>query len=180
VVPTQSLAERSYAPDFSGDDFLREPESKYMAKNVAKQWVDGKVARIASPQYDSAKVYAFIKLRRKLIYECQKNGIGLLLGCDAPQVFNVPGFSTHNELGFLVDSGLTSYQALQTGTVNVAKYLNLPDAGMIKPGAVADLVLINGNPLANISNTKSIEGVMVRGKWMTKDYIRDGLKKFEK
>ena len=180
VVPTQSLAERSYAPNFSGDDFLREPESKYMAKNIAKQWVDGKVARVASPQYDSAKVNAFIKLRRKLIYECQKHDIGLLLGCDAPQVFNVPGFSTHNELGFLVDSGLTPYQALRTGTVNVAKYLNIADAGIIKVGAVADLVLVNGNPLANISNTKSIEGVMLRGKWMSKEFIRDGLKKLEK
>ena len=180
VVPTQSLAERSYAPNFSGDDFLREPESKYMAKNIAKQWVDGKTARVASPQYDPIKVNAFIQLRRKLIYECQKNGIGLLLGCDAPQVFNVPGFSTHNELGFLVDSGLTPYQALRTGTVNVAQYLNLPAAVMIKPGEVADLILINGNPLANISNTKSIEGVMLRGKWMSKEYIQDGLKKLEK
>lgn len=180
VVPTQSLAERSYAPNFSGDDFLREPESKYMNKTIVKQWVDGKVARVAGPQYDSAKIYAFIKLRRKLILECQKNGIGLLLGCDAPQVFNVPGFSTHNELGFLVDSGLTPYQALRTGTVNVAKYLNIPDAGIIKTGAVADLVLISGNPLANISNTKAIEGVMLRGKWMSREFIQDELKKLEK
>jgi imidazolonepropionase-like amidohydrolase len=180
VVPTQSLAERSYAPNFSGEDFLAEPESKYMAKSIAKQWVDGKVARLASPQYDAAKVNSFIQLRRKLIYECHKNGIGLLLGCDAPQVFNVPGFSTHNELGFLVESGLTPYQALRTGTVNVAKYLNIPDAGIIKPGAVADLMLVNGNPLTNISNTKAIHGVMLRGKWMDKEFIQQGLMKLER
>jgi imidazolonepropionase-like amidohydrolase len=53
----------------------------------------------------------------------RKTGWDFFLGCDAPQIFNVPGFSTHNELKYLVDAGLTPYEALQTGTVNVAKYL---------------------------------------------------------
>lgn len=135
---------------------------------------------MANPQYDPIKIDNFIKLRRKLIYECQKNEVGLLLGCDAPQVFNVPGFSTHNELKYMVDADLTPYQALRTGTVNVAKYLKLTDAGTIRPGAIADLVLINGNPLTDITNTKKVEGVMVRGKWLSKAEIDAGLKRLEK
>jgi imidazolonepropionase-like amidohydrolase len=135
---------------------------------------------MANEQYDSKRIDDFIQLRRKLIYECQKNGVGLLLGCDAPQVFNVPGFSTHNELKYLVDAGLTPYQALLTGTVNVASYLNLADAGTIRTGAIADLILINGNPLTDITNTKKVEGVMVRGKWLSKSEIEAGLKKLEK
>ncbi|MEQ1586903.1 MAG: amidohydrolase family protein, partial [Cyclobacteriaceae bacterium] len=169
-----------FASTFTGDEFLKDPDSKYMNKQTVNQWIESKKTLMANPQYEATKIDNFIKLRRKLIYECQKNGVGLLLGCDAPQVFNVPGFSTHNELKYLVDAGLTPYQALRTGTVNVAKYLNLPDAGTIRPGAIADLVLINGNPLTDITNTKKVEGVMVRGKWLSKAEIDAGLKRLEK
>jgi imidazolonepropionase-like amidohydrolase len=180
VVPTQSLADRWFASNFTGDDFLKDPDSKYMSKQTVSQWIDSKKNLMNNPQYDAKKIDQFIQLRRKLIFECQKNGVGLLLGCDAPQVFNVPGFSTHNELQYLVAAGLTPYQALLTGTVNVAKYLNLPDAGTIRPGAVADLILIDGNPLTNVANTKKVQGVMVRGQWLSKAEIDAGLKKLEK
>lgn len=180
VVPTQSLADRWFDADYTGDEFLKDPDSKYMSKQTVNQWVDSKKNLMANPQYDAAKIENFIKLRRKLILECQKNGVGLLLGCDAPQVFNVPGFSTHNELKYLVDSGLTPYQALRTGTVNVAAYLNLKDAGSIKPGNVADLILIDGNPLTDVTNTKKVSGVMLRGQWLSKAEIDAGLKKLEK
>jgi imidazolonepropionase-like amidohydrolase len=92
----------------------------------------------------------------------------------------VPGFSTHNELAYLVGSGLTPFQALRTGTVNVASYLKLADSGVIKPGAVADLVLINGNPLQDIRQTQNIQGVVVNGRWLSKSEIDAGLKKLEK
>jgi imidazolonepropionase-like amidohydrolase len=177
VVPTQSLADRWFAPNFTGEEFLKDPDSKYMDKKTVTQWIDSKKNLLANEQYDEKKINDFIALRRKLILECQKNGVGLLLGCDAPQVFNVPGFSTHNELKYLVDSGLTPYQALITGTVNVAKYLDLANAGTITPGASADLILINGNPLTDITNTKKVEGVMVRGKWLSKSEIDAGLKR---
>lgn len=180
VVPTQSLADRWFDSRFTGEEFLKDPDSKYMDKKTVNQWIDSKKNLMANDQYDAMKTDNFIKLRRKLIFECQKNGVGLLLGCDAPQVFNVPGFSTHNELKYLVDAGLTPYQALLTGTVNVAKYLHLADAGTIKPGAIADLILIDGNPLTDISNTKKVAGVMVRGKWLSKNEIETGLKKLEK
>jgi imidazolonepropionase-like amidohydrolase len=180
VVPTQSLADRWFAANYTGDEFLKDPDSKYMSKQIVNQWIESKKTLMVNPQYDAIKIDNFIKLRRKLIYECQKNGVGLLLGCDAPQVFNVPGFSTHNELKYLVDAGLTPYQALLTGTVNVARYLNLANAGTIKPGTIADLVLIKGNPLTDITNTKKVEGVMVRGKWLSKTEIEAGLKKLEK
>jgi imidazolonepropionase-like amidohydrolase len=180
VVPTQSLADRWFDADYTGEVFMLDPDSKYMSPQMVNQWVDSKKNLMANPQYDATKIENFIKLRRKLIFECQQAGVGLLLGCDAPQVFNVPGFSTHNELKYLVDSGLTPYQALRTGTVNVAAYLKLADAGTIRPGAVADLVLVGGNPLADISNSKKVEGVMIRGKWLSKSEIEAGLKRLEK
>jgi imidazolonepropionase-like amidohydrolase len=122
----------------------------------------------------------FITLRRKLINECNKTGVLLLLGSDAPQVFNVPGFAVHHELKYMVDAGLTPYEALRTGTVNVGKFYNREDLGVIKSGAVADLVLLNSNPLKDISQTKNIEGVLLSGRWLSKEYIEKELKKLEK
>ena len=121
-----------------------------------------------------------IEVRRKLINACSKSGVGLLLGSDAPQVFDVPGFSVHHELRYLVDAGLTPYEALKTGTVNVGKFLNRDDIGVIKKGAVSDLLLLNGNPLEDINQSKNIEGVMMGNLWMNKEYITTELKKLEK
>lgn len=180
VVPTQALAERWFAPEFTPEVFLKDPSAKYMDKQTVNQWIGSKKNLVANEQYDPEKTKNFIELRRRLIKACQDNGVGLLLGCDAPQVFNVPGFSTHSELEYMVRSGLTPYQALKTGTVNVATYLGMKDAGVIREGAVADLVLISGNPLENIAETKKIEGVMVNGKWLSNDYISAELKKLEK
>src|SRR5690606_31857808 len=123
----------------------------------------------------------YLELRRKIIKACEEQGVGLLLGCDAPQVFNVPGMSTHHELQYLVDAGLTPYEALRTGTVNVAAfYERSADMGIIKQGAVADLVLLSANPLEDISNSKKIEGVMAGNNWLSKTYIDKTLKSLEK
>ena len=136
---------------------------------------------MSNPLYNETEVNRYVKLRRKLIYECNKNGVGLLLGSDAPQVFNVPGFSIHHELQYLVDAGLTPYEALRTGTVNVATFYNRSnDSGTIRIGNVSDLVLLSGNPLKDITQTTKIEGVMLGSKWMTKDYIASELKKLVK
>ena len=102
------------------------------------------------------------------------------LGSDAPQVFDVPGFSVHHELRYLVDAGLTPYEALKTGTVNVGKFLNREDIGSIKTGSVSDMLLLNGNPLEDISQARNIEGIMMGNLWLSKAYIKTELKKHEK
>lgn len=180
VVPTQSLAERWFNPDYTVEDFARDPDRKYMSPQIRDQWIAAKKNLTSNPQYDSERLKRFIALRRELIHECQRNGVGLLLGCDAPQIFNVPGFSTHHELEYLVLSGLSPLEALQTGTLNVAKYLGRSDSGVIRQGAAADLVLLDANPLADIGNTRLISGVMIDGRWMDKQFIEAELKKLEK
>ena len=180
VVPTQALAERWFSPHKDADAFAREPEMIYMKEETLKNWINNKKGIVANPNYKPDEIKKFIELRRKLIYECQQSGVGLLLGSDGPQVFNVPGFSIHHELKYMVDAGLTPYQALQSGTVNVAKYFKLNNSGMIKPGYVSDLVLLEANPLDNIENTKKIAGVMLGDRWMPKETIAGELKKLEK
>ena len=151
-----------------------------MSQNTVNQWITSKENLMNDPTYNVSKAEYFLKLRRKLVLECQKNGIGLLLGCDAPQIFNVPGFSTHNELEYLVLAGLTPFQALKTGTVNVAQYLKLKDAGTIQVGSVSDLILLNGNPLDDINQVRAQAGVMIGNKWMDKSFIDSELKRLEK
>ncbi len=180
VVPTQALAERWFAPSSTSELMNSAPEMKYMDTKTRENWMNSKKNLVANPLYNSDKINNFIKLRRQLILECQKKGVGILLGSDGPQIFNVPGFSIHHELRYLVQAGLTPFQALQAGTVNVAKFYNAPDRGTIKVGNVADLVLLNGNPLQDINQTGKIEGVMLNGKWLSKSYIEREMKDLEK
>lgn len=179
MVPTQALAERWMSPEGAAV-FLNAPEMKYMKKETRDNWEKAKKVLLRDDRFDNEKVEAYIKLRRKLIYECQQNGVGILLGSDAPQIFNVPGFSAHHELKYLVDAGLSPYEALQTGTVNVADYLGKEDSGLITVGAVSDLVLLNANPLDDIQNTTKIEAVMLGDKFLPRDSLNAMLKRLEK
>ena len=108
-------------------------------------------------------------------------GVNLILGSDAPQVFNVPGFSIQNELNEMVKSGLTPYEALELGTRNPARYFDRENEfGMIKEGMSADLILLSANPIANINAMKQIDGVMVRGIWLDRSSIDEKLNEIEK
>jgi imidazolonepropionase-like amidohydrolase len=180
VVPTQALAERWFNPFTDADAFAREPEMIYIKEETLKNWITNKKNLMANPNFKTEDIKKFVDIRRKLIYECQRNGVGLLLGSDGPQVFNVPGFSVHHELKYMVDAGLTPFQALQSGTVNVAKYFNLANSGMIKVGYVSDMVLLDANPLENIENTRKIAGVMLGNNWLAKEIIKANLKSLEK
>jgi len=180
VVPTQCLAERWVGTAESPEQLRAGPEMKYMDPKTLDAWVESKKRQQATPGYQATEVDAYVALRRKIIDACNKGGVGLLLGSDAPQVFNVPGFSIHHELGYLVDSGLTPYEALRTGTVNVASFFRSTDSGTVKPGNVSDLVLLGANPLKDIAATRRIEGVMLGNHWWSKEYIDAEMKKLVK
>lgn len=181
VVPTQALAERWIAADKSPEELRAAPEMKYMDPKTLDAWTENKKRQMAVPGYNAGEVAKYVELRRKLIKACNDGGVGLLLGSDAPQVFNVPGYSVHHELRYLVQSGLTPYQALKTGTVNVAAFYNQSGrSGTVTVGKTADLVLLKDNPLANIAATQSVSGVLVGSKWLTEDYIKSTLKSLEK
>lgn len=92
------------------------------------------------------------------------------MGTDSGNPFVWPGYSAHEELWYLVKAGLSPYEALKTATVNAAKSLGKHNViGTITPGKRADLVLVEDNPLADISNTSKIFGVLVEGKWFSKE-----------
>jgi imidazolonepropionase-like amidohydrolase len=93
----------------------------------------------------------------------QKYGIGLLAGTDLPP--GAKGGTIHDELAALVDAGLTPLQALQTATINPAKFLNKSGTlGSIETGKIANLVLLDADPLADIHSTQRISAVILKGR----------------
>jgi imidazolonepropionase-like amidohydrolase len=169
IVPTQVLIESWYGPDDVAT-MQKWPEMKYVDSEDLSQWVANKRKNIEAYSADHRQRY--IALRRKLIKALHDGGAGLLLGSDAPQIWNVPGFSIHREIATYVASGLTPYQALVTGTRGVAAHYNILDsAGVVDTGRRADLVLLDASPLQDISNTSKIAGVMIGGRWLPKSEI---------
>ena len=174
-VPTQSLLENLAGPE-PAEAMARRPEMRYMPPSTVAQWIEAKKEFQADPNFSPEEGERFIELRHELIRALQEADAGLLLGSDAPQIFNVPGFAAHRELGMLVDAGLTPYQALATGTRNPAVFFEeLQGWGTIEQGKRTDLVLLEANPLEDISNTQRIAGVMMGGRWLPEAEIQQRL-----
>ena len=175
IVPTQVMMERWVGPE-APEALGQEPEMKYMPPNTLNNWIRTKKQVIEAPNYSAEEAEQFNELRRKIIKKLHDGGAKFILGSDAPQVFNVPGFSIQRELEAMTRSGFTPLEAIQSGTINPAIFFSAEgEYGVIKPGASADLILLQENPLENINNTRSQLGVMVRGKWMTKADIQKRL-----
>jgi len=104
----------------------------------------------------------------ELVRELHRSGVELLAGTDVVKPFFVPGPSLHDELSLLVKAGLSPMEALEAATRNPARFLGLKDVGTIEPGMVADLVLLDANPLQNIENTQRIATVVAAGRLIEK------------
>ncbi len=179
-VPTQSLFVNVVSAD-SASDMSARPEMRYMPAETVRRWANSKNDVTTDSEYRLGTAIRAIDIRRKLIKALQDSGAGLLLGSDSPQIFNVPGFSIHRELQYLVDAGLTPYEALLTGTVNPARFFGRSNiAGTVETGRVADLVLLDANPLEDISAARRVHGVMLRGRWISKTEINTILEALER
>lgn len=173
-VPTQALVEE-LAGGLDPEVLARRPDLRYMPREVVSSWANALSGWKTSPNigYTPERGRRFLEVRRKLIKALHDAGAGLLLGSDAPQLFNVPGFSIHEELRALAAAGLSPYEALETGTRNVAAFFGeLDERGTVESGKIADLVLLGGNPLESLDNVRRIEGVMRDGRWLPGSEIR--------
>jgi imidazolonepropionase-like amidohydrolase len=180
VVPTQTLM-RHIVDDFSTAEMRNWPEMKYWSKAGVDQWVNLTEKGFRNdPRVTPEMKTRYLELRTKLILALHRAGVGFLLGSDAPQIWNVPGFSAHRELAYLVDAGLTPYQALESGTRNVARYFGTEArTGTVATGKRADLVLLDANPLESIGAVNQQAGVMVGGRWLSRDEIAQRMAAFE-
>lgn len=138
---------------------------------VTGQWANSVRNLQNNPAFTAEHRARYRELRFWLIRSLHEGGVTLLLGADAPQIGNVPGFSTLRELELMAEAGLSNFEALATGTRNVGQYLREPDFGTIAVGHRADLLLLDADPLTNVSNVRRKAGVMANGRWIPKAEI---------
>jgi len=174
-VPTLSLVEHLASPE-PAENMIRWPEMRYMPREVRDQWVRAKNEYGVRPDFQPPAARRLVELRRRLTKQLHDAGAPLALGSDAPQFFNVPGFSIHHEMAMMVASGLTPFEVLVTGTRNPARYFGTPEEfGTVEVGRRADLILLEADPLQDIGNVRQRAGVMVRGRWLPESTIRERL-----
>ncbi|GEM_PF-1498115 len=99
-----------------------------------------------------------------------KAGVKIIAGTDSPNPFIVPGFSLHQELELLVQAGLKPLQALKSATSTAAEALG-KNLGVIEQGALANLLLIDGNPIKHVRDLEKIEDIILEGKVLERDEL---------
>jgi tetratricopeptide (TPR) repeat protein len=110
----------------------------------------------------------------------QKAGVGILAGTDTQNPYTFYGFSLHDELGFLVQAGLSPTEAIQAATLNPARFFGREkDLGTVEKGKIADLVLLDANPLDDIGNTRKIDAVVYGGKFYSRAALDEMLARVE-
>src|SRR5271163_3683136 len=150
-----------------------DPRMKYIPREVLDRWKKTAAQNntiATAPDYAVRK--ALMEKSEHIVGEMQNAGVKLLAGTDTAAPFVYPGFSLHQELALLVEAGLTPMQALQAATSRAAQFMGKSTTqGTIERGKVADLVLLDADPLTDIHNTSRIAAVIIRGKFLDRDAL---------
>jgi hypothetical protein len=160
------------------EEFVADPRRRYLPKSWTGNWDPGAIhyLRDQTPaEYEvlHQRMRMLLTRYRKLVGDMHSAGVGLLAGTDTNPLNPVlPGWGLHQELALLVECGLTPLEALQTATLNPARYFGkLNEMGTIEEGKAADLVLLDADPLADIRNTQKIAAVVLRGKYHSRQAL---------
>ena len=150
--------------DFSGDTRVKYVPAVWKSKTW-KRFTDEITQGYGTDDLATRK--KFIEKELEVVRMLHKAGIEFLAGTDTPAGVHIfPGFSLHEELQRFVAAGFTPLEALQTATLNPAKFFGMEtQLGTIEEGKLADLVLLAANPLEDISNTQKIAGVFFNGRY---------------
>jgi imidazolonepropionase-like amidohydrolase len=163
------------ASDING--VVSRPEMKYIPPRIAESW--GPATNPYYARFRNLNPEIFwrqLRLLQKLTKGFRDAGVRLLAGTDAMNPSVVPGFSLHDELRELVEAGLTPFEALRAATANPAEFLKAgKEFGTIAVGRRADLILVEGNPLDDVSNASRRMGVMLSGRWLPRSEIEKRL-----
>lgn len=174
VVPTMSLWE-TLRGGHDAESLLTRPDLRYMPREMVETWTErvNRTRASADPRAAARE----IEVRNRMLGALNDAGVPILMGTDAPQIFSVPGFSLYHELPIMVASGMSPFEVLASGSTNVARYFGTEDhTGTIETGKRADLLLLDANPLEDISNVQKRAGVMINGRWLDEAEIQVRLK----
>jgi Amidohydrolase family len=153
---------------YLGNESFRDGRLRYIARQLQERWSRRVPHRIGG---DNAAKQVFQK-ELAIVGAMRKAGVPILAGTDTGNPFCFPGFSLHEELALLVIAGLTPVEALRSATLNPAKFFGLDKTlGTIEQGKIADLVLLNANPLEDIRNTQRINAVISLGRLFDREAL---------
>ncbi|QXJ21217.1 amidohydrolase family protein [Actinomadura graeca] len=180
VTPTLSM---HLIVDRPEDLSLDDPRLKYVPAEDREWWrwaVDNIYLPGRTPEEVRQQRELFDR-RLRFVGAMRKAGVGLMGGSEAGFIYAYPGFSLHEELALLVRAGLTPLEAIATATLEPARYLGAErDLGSVRPGRLADLVVLDADPLADIGNTTRIHAVVAGGRLITAEHRRRMLADVEK
>jgi hypothetical protein len=148
---------------YLGDEnFRRDGRLKYVPRLLLQRWNFRLANRGGGDNGIEKKV---LQKQFEIVGAMQKAGVPILAGTDTGNPYCFPGFSLHDELALLVIAGLTPVEALRSATLNPAKFFGMDQMlGTIEQGKIADLVLLDANPLLDIRNTQKINAVVSNGR----------------
>lgn len=154
----------------TADPLRSDPRFRYLPDAYASHWRE---ERSLPPQEPREFVQAAVDIQIRLAGALHAAGVPLLAGSDmAALAYTFPGSSLHDELAMLVEAGLTSAEALRTATINPARYLGRQyELGTVEFGKLADLVLLDANPLEDISNVQRIRAVVLNGRLLDREAL---------
>jgi len=157
------------------EDLINDLRFEYMPAYSKSSWDPKNNTMVALATGDGrADCQKLFQKKLDIIGSMKAAGVGLLAGTDALAPYCFPGFGLHEELVLLVRAGLSPMEALRTATYNPAKFFGTLDSmGTIEQGKVADLVLLEANPLQDISNTRKIAAVVTGGRIYEKESLQD-------
>jgi len=148
------------------DSFRNDARLRYIPQSEVKGWTaqtDTRNVNLTAEEITNRKIR--LEKETELVGEMHRAGVKILAGTDLGNPYVYPGFSLHDELALLVQAGLTPLEALQTAIINPAKFFGKEkELGTIEKGKLADLVLLDANPLADINNTRKINAVVLNGR----------------
>lgn len=151
-------------------DWNKDPDFAYAPKRWVATWPGTRKAIVGEMDQDPLAVRErFVDHELEIVRKMHRAGVIFLAGTDSPAGVDVlPGISLHLELQRFVAAGFTPLQALQTATINPAKFLSkTAEFGTVEVGKTADLVLLQANPLKDIRNTRTVVGVVEDGRYLS-------------
>ncbi len=164
-VPTLAM---HYGLDFARSlDIDADPRNKYLPESAVQSQHLARselYLKDRAPAED-AEWAAMFEFRLRTVGDMHRAGVPIMAGTDTGTCAVYPGFSLHDELGWLVTAGLSPMAALYAATAEPARFLGV-ESGRVTPRHAADLAILDANPLDDIANTKRLSGVVVRGRYI--------------
>jgi hypothetical protein len=198
--PTLAFLNSSFGTGRSDAEIRESPDYRFVSPSVRDDLLAPRQRFWNNPPSEQRR-RRYVELRNRITRELYRAGGRLMAGSDSPEWLMLYGFTLHRELESLVEAGLPPYAALRTATRSPALFLSSRtsiraefatvdeagtirfasattgevDFGSIAVGKRADLVLLGGNPLDDIRNTRRIEGVVLQGGWLPKPRLDEML-----